>query len=430
MDEPRFAVVVERFFDGERFHAGAQTLRVADGKLLGVEPGDRQGELAAQDGPVERGALLLPGLVDAHAHLFLDPAATDPARRAAHLKRPPEQLVQAARQHARDAAAWGVTLVRDAGDRHGINHRIRAEAARPGSGLPRVRSVGRGIKRARCYGAFMGSDVGDADNLARVVEELATSCDEIKLILTGVIDFAASGVTDTPQFTAAEARLAVAAAHYRGRKVMAHCNGPEGLALALNAGVDSIEHGFFMDRSTLARLRDRNVAWTPTLSPVHFQWAHPKAVRWPAHAVDNMRRALDAHSEQLRMAHELGVRVLVGTGAGSMGVPHGRGVFEEMWHLLDAGLPLEAVLRAATGTPRRHFDDPWPRLAAGAPFGPCCSTAPFVADARCTAAARVDGGAREPVAPWRPPLRPRAVMGDGAVIRRLERRRPVACRDS
>ena len=82
----------------------------------------------------------------------------------------------------------------------------------------------------------------------------------------------------------------------------------EGLAVAVAAGVDSIEHGFFMSRDVLARMRDRQLAWVPTFCPVHFQWAQPQAVGWNPNTVGNLRRILDAHAEHLRIARELGVR--------------------------------------------------------------------------------------------------------------------------
>jgi len=368
MEDPRLAVVADEFFDGDRLYRTPHTLRVIAGRLASVAPGDHAQALARAGWAIERGGFLMPGLVDAHVHLFLDGAATDPGRRAEHLKRPLDQLTECARTHAREARAWGVTLVRDAGDRHGINHRIRREAGQAASGMARVRSAGRGIKRAHRYGAFMAGDAGESGALSGLVEDLARSNDEIKLVLTGIVDFEAGDAADEPQFSHGEAALVVQSAHRCGRKVMAHCSGPRGLDVALAAGVDSVEHGYFVDRALLARMRDEDVAWTPTFCPVHFQWAHPQVARWPVATVDGMRRALDAHAEHLRCAHELGVRLLVGSDGGCMGVLHGRATLEEMWHFLDAGLPLEPVLRAATGTPRRHFGEPHARLAPGAPF--------------------------------------------------------------
>ena len=364
----RFALIVDEWFDGQERHAQRTTMTVEDGRLASVAAGDHGQALAAQGWPVERGAFLMPGLVDAHVHLFLDGATTDSRQRSEHLKQPLETLTEAGRRAAAQALIHGVTTVRDGGDRHGINNRLRDVAHRPFSRLAQVRSAGLGIKRAKRYGAFMATDVGDGESIRASVRDLARANDEIKLILTGIIDFDAGAVTDEPQFTLEEARSVVETAHAAGRKVMTHCSGPKGLAVAAGAGVDSIEHGFFMDRVTLELMRDKDLAWTPTFCPVHFQWAQPEAVGWSAQTVGNLRRILDAHAQHLLLAHTMGVRLLLGTDAGSMGVRHGAAVFEEIDRFLEAGLPLVAVLRAATFEPRRHFDDPHPVLAPGAVF--------------------------------------------------------------
>ncbi|MDH4192462.1 MAG: amidohydrolase family protein, partial [Betaproteobacteria bacterium] len=278
---PEFAVVVPDWFDGERRHRdGPATFRVQDGAIAEIAPGDCGAALERQGIAVERGAFLMPGLVDAHAHLFLDGAATDAKRRAEHLRRSPDALTESARTSARQARACGVTLVRDAGDRHGINHRIRAEALDPASGLARVRSGGLGIKRADRYGAFMATDVADQASIAQSVARLAAANDEIKVILTGIIDFEAGAVTDAPQFSLAEAELIVRCARAAGRPTFAHCSGERGLAIAAAAGFDSIEHGFFMNRATLETMAAKGIAWTPTFCPVHFQWSHPEAAGW------------------------------------------------------------------------------------------------------------------------------------------------------
>ncbi len=363
-----FALVVDEWFDGEQRHPGRSTMTVVDGRLASVTAGDHADALVAEGWTVERGAFLMPGLVDAHVHLFLDGASTDSKLRSEHLKQPLEALTDTARRSAALALANGVTRVRDGGDRYGINHRLRDEARSPGSGLAQVRSVGLGVKRAKRYGAFMATDVGDDDSIRSSVRDLARANDEIKLILTGIIDFDAGAVTDEPQFTLAEARCVVETAHAAGRKVMAHCSGLKGLAVAAGAGVDSIEHGFFMDRATLALMRDRDLAWTPTFCPVHFQWARPEAAGWSARTVGHLRRILDAHAEHLLLAHQMGVRLLAGTDAGSMGVEHGVALFDEIERFVEAGLPLTAVLRAATTEPRRHFGDPQPLLAVGGAF--------------------------------------------------------------
>ena len=361
------ALVVDAWFDGVIHRRETTTFLVNHGRIRNITPGDFGMDLALRGIPVRRGAFLLPGFVDAHVHLFLDGQPTDGPTRSAHLKKSREELTEAARRSARQSLACGVTLVRDAGDRHGINHRIRDEAAGRHD-LARVRSGGLGVKRPKRYGAFMAMDVDDAESIRSSVARLAADNDEIKLILTGIIDFDAGAVTDEPQFDFDSARLVVETARAHGRKTFAHCSGEKGLAIAARVGVGSIEHGFFMTREVLAIMRDRQVAWTPTFCPVHFQWSQPQAAGWSANTVGNLRRILDRHAEHLRLADEMGVTLLIGTDAGSMGVEHGRALLEEIDRYLEAGLSLEKTLAAATSSARRHFGHAHPLLERDAPF--------------------------------------------------------------
>ena len=365
----KFAVVVNGWFDGEQhYRNGPCTVVVQNGVIQSIAQGDHGADLASQGIALERGEFLLPGLVDAHVHLFLDGAPTNGQVRAEHLKQPVAGLTDAARRSGKQTLGCGVTLVRDAGDRHGINHVIRTEAMNPANGLPRIRSGGLGIKRAKRYGAFMATDVMDGESIRASVTELARDNDEIKVILTGIIDFDAGAVTDEPQFTLEETRLVVEVARNCGRETFAHCSGVKGLTIAAQAGVGSIEHGFFMTRDILAIMAEQGVAWTPTFCPVHFQWAHPEAVGWSPATVGNLRRILDQHAQNLIHAHELGVPLLLGTDAGSMGVEHGYGVFDEIERYLEAGLPMKAILTAATATARRHFGLDSATLAVGGAF--------------------------------------------------------------
>lgn len=394
MDLADLALVVDEWFDGTTHHRETTTLLVRHGRIIQVARGDVAGVVATPECAVQRGAFLMPGLVDAHVHLFLDGAPTDAQTRSAHLKQPLDGLVNAARSSARQAMACGVTLVRDAGDRHGINHRIRDESRTTSADFCHVRSGGLGVKRPKRYGAFMARDVENDEAIRESVAALARDNDEIKLILTGIIDFDAGAVTDEPQFNLDETQLVVTTARAGGRSTFAHCSGRKGLKIAVEAGVGSIEHGFFMDRETLAVMRDKQIAWTPTFCPVHFQWAYPEAVGWSPNTVGNLRRILDAHAEHLRLAAEMGVPLLVGTDAGSMGVEHGHALFDEIDRYLEAGLDLAAVLEAATATARRHFGMKHCTLQSGAPFDAVLLTAsPFTEPSSLRTPLRVWRGA-------------------------------------
>jgi imidazolonepropionase-like amidohydrolase len=257
----------------------------------------------------------------------------------------------------------GVTVVRDAGDRYGVNHALRDELAERKDAPIALRSPGAALKRAKRYGAFIGKDVAGASDIRSTVAERCRRSDDIKVILTGIVDFAEGCVKGAPQFDVDELSLIVAEAHARGRKTFVHCSGAAGLAVAVAAGVDSIEHGYFMTRDILAQMADRQIAWVPTFAPVHFQRTDPWHAGWDQATVANLSRILDDHAKHVALAHDLGVPVLAGSDAGSPGVEHGTRLVDELLHLWRAGLPMAAVLRAATTLPRALWGMAHARIA-------------------------------------------------------------------
>src|SRR5207248_11424643 len=109
----------------------------------------------------------------------------------------------------------------------------------------------------------------------------------------------------------------------------AHASGDKGIEHAVEGGVDSIEHGFFIRPDQLARMRDRQIAWVPTFAPVQAQVEHAAEMGWDQTIVSNLRQILEQHAASLIKAAELGVRIIAGSDAGSYGVPHGHGLLRE-----------------------------------------------------------------------------------------------------
>lgn len=343
----RYAVVTEGYFDGAgRRGDGPYTVLVEDGRITGLESGDWSAILGRQV-PVRRAPFLMPGLVEAHCHLFLDGAELDLASRGAYLEAPFSSKLEVARGNLSAHLRAGVTLVVDAGDRYGVNHQMRREST-----LVKVRSAGLALRRPGRYGSFMALEVGSRDEIAAAVREIARDADDLKVILTGIIDFKSGEVKGAPQFDADELSYIVGLARDLGLRTFVHCSGVEGLKVAVRAGVDSIEHGFFMTRDLAQEMADRGISWVPTFSPVYFQWRRPDLAGWDSRTVANLRRILDAHLEQVGRAADLGVSLLAGSDAGSHGVFHGAALIDELVFFSRAGLPMEAVLRSATSTPR------------------------------------------------------------------------------
>jgi imidazolonepropionase-like amidohydrolase len=300
---------------------------------------------------------LLPGLIEAHAHFFLEGGELNLDKRATYLKQPPEELLRLARKRLEKLLSSGVVAVRDAGDKNGVGlalSRLCQSAGRPT--MPYVDSPGSAIHHAGCYGGFMGEAIENHTSLRACVESrIKAGADRIKLIPTGIINFKKGAVTAEPQMTIEEIREIVSAAKSFGKQTFAHASGDAGIARALEGGVDSIEHGFFVRDDQLAKMRDRQIAWVPTFAPVQEQVDHADLMGWSMDIVSKLNKILDQHAASLCKAYTTGVIIIAGSDAGSFGVAHGVGLLTELELMEGAGLPPIAVINSATGNGSNHL---------------------------------------------------------------------------
>jgi imidazolonepropionase-like amidohydrolase len=216
---------------------------------------------------------------------------------------------------------------------------------------PYVDSPGAAIHHQGRYGGFMAEPLENHASLKACVESrIRTGADRLKLIATDIIDFKAGRVTKEPQMATQEVAELVSAARGFGKQTFAHASGDAGIEHAIAGGVDSIEHGFFIRQDQLARMRDQQIAWVPTFAPVQKQVDHAECLGWSEKIASNLRKILEQHAASLVKAHELGVQIIAGSDAGSCGVAHGFGLWEELELMERAGLSALAVINAATGT--------------------------------------------------------------------------------
>lgn len=286
-----------------RYSDGVVTARGA----LEPEPGDRVVDL--------RGAYVTPGLIDAHVHLGLGGAP----------------------QAAAASVAAGLTAVRDLG---GVRDTETGELREAKVPPLRVVSAGRALTRKGGYGVFLGIGVSDrAELLAAAQAELDRGATTLKVIVSGVVDFA-HGTAGPPHFNGEDLRELVGLAGQAGVPVAAHANGAEAIGLAVAAGVDSVEHGILISEVELAAMAAAGTRWVPTLTPLHNLRGDP---RWP-----RLDEIFQRHLEAVARGRELGVILVAGSDAGSPGVPHGS-VYTEIGLLRRAGLSPPEARRAATG---------------------------------------------------------------------------------
>ena len=339
--------VAKSWFDGTRYRGAEPVTLIVEGdRIADIVPG-----IPATTAEAQICEFVMPGLAEGHCHLFLDGRELDYRKRTEYLDAPQEQMMQVARDNVQRHLACGVTLVRDAGDRFGVNHRIRDETRSLD-----VRSAGAALRRPKRYGSFMAREVDTPEDIRVAVREIAQSSLDAKIIQTGVIDFESGTVKGAPQFGLDDLTFLVECAREAGMKTFAHCSGTEGIRIAIAAGVDSIEHGFFMTRELLSRMAAQGTAWVPTFSPVHFQWQFPQFAGWSPATVARLRDILDSHAEHVALAAQIGVNLVAGSDAGSPGVEHGKSLIGEIFHFLDCGIPMEQALRSATSRPRALWE--------------------------------------------------------------------------
>jgi imidazolonepropionase-like amidohydrolase len=185
---------------------------------------------------------LLPGLVDAHVHLAFDPDS--PTKHQELVDEDDATVLARMRRHAVQHLRAGVTTVRDLGDRDYLALALRDEHAGPEAG-PEIIAAGPPITRTRGHCWFLG---GEADGIAglqaAIAERVTRGADVVKVMATGGVITPGWGPHES-QYTVEELAAATDAAHAAGKPITAHAHGPRGIADAVAAGVDGIEHGSF-----------------------------------------------------------------------------------------------------------------------------------------------------------------------------------------
>lgn len=306
---------------------------------------------------------LLPPLIDAHVHLFMSPTP-DPDIRAHQLDATYGELRPAMKAHLRTLAAAGVVAARDGGDYGGYALRLRNQRER--TDPVHLRAAGTAWRKDGRYGRLIGRPVPPGQSLAEAIHRDDQPADHVKLVNSGINSLKTFGRQTPPQFSPEELRNAVQAAHQRGRPVMVHANGAEPVRGAVEAGCDSIEHGFFMGEETLKRMAERGTIWVPTAITMR---AYAETLPPDDPAAEIARRTFDHQLAQIARARKIGVQIAVGTDAGSLGVEHGPAVAREMAILAEAGFSVAEAVHSAAEIGARLLGYPdLGRIAPGRPL--------------------------------------------------------------
>ena len=220
----------------------------------------------------------------------------------------------------------GVVYYRDGGDPAGEGAKLKAQAA--GFGIKFVTPV-YAIYKEGLYGKYLGQPWEDmtAFRLCLRVAKLG-GADFAKLVLSGIASFKEPGKLSCEGVPEAEIREMVKICHGEGFAVMAHCNGADTIKYAIDAGVDSLEHGIFIDDEGISMLAESDCIWVPTITAVTHEGLQA------------------AHRAAVIKASAAGAKIACGSDSGASGGLHGPSTKAEYKALLECGLEDAAITRA------------------------------------------------------------------------------------
>ena len=245
---------------------------------------------------------------DCHMHMILDGVEWRSAI-ARHKEKPDEDFI---RQVLKIYQDLGYTYLRDGGDRWNAGRRSREIAKAYGI---TYRTPLAPLCKKGHYGAFIGliwENFREYREL--VVQHKKNGADFIKIMISGLMDFDHFGVLSEEGLPPEEIRELIHIAHEEGMAVMSHCNGARTAEAAAVAGVDSIDHGAYLDRDALQAMEDNGTVWVPTLSTIGNLRGKG---RFNEEAVC---RILDSALYNVSQYKGL---LAAGTDAGAWAVPHG-----------------------------------------------------------------------------------------------------------
>lgn len=274
---------------------------------------------------------------DCHVHMILDGQDWKNAI-ARHREGPDAPWI---RQVLSRYQELGYTYLRDGGDRWGAGKRARALAGEYGI---TYRTPLAPLHKKGYYGSFIGIGWETLPQYGELVKkQREAGSDFIKIMISGLMDFDHFGVLTQEGLPAEEIRQLIHIAHQEGMAVMAHANGARTVETAAEAGVDSIEHGAYLDQDALQAMEAFGTVWVPTLSAIgNLRGRH-------RFAEDAVERILNSALANVAAYRGL---LAMGTDAGAWAVPHGSTTEEGYFAMAGVG---EARLQEGLSVIRQKF---------------------------------------------------------------------------
>ena len=290
-----------------------------------------------------RARTLIPGLMDCHVH-YSSPGGPE---WIARFTDPLPEISMRAIELVETSLRSGVTTARDVGAPQGVSIRL-ARMARAGEiRAPNIRAAGTWIAHRGTYVSFARQFAEPDELRAAIKTEIEEGADLIKVALAGWNEGARP--KDAPDIPFDKKLLAVAVeeAHKSGFKIACHANDPTSCRIAAYAGVDSLEHGMFLEPGDLAAMEKNKTYLVPTMSVWDAMLYYSRAVDWPE---ARRKRAEDLRTgsrSAVTAAIKAGVRIALGTDAGGGAARHGR-IAREAELMVECGMKPQDALIAAT----------------------------------------------------------------------------------
>lgn len=288
-----------------------------------------------------QGLTLIPGMIDCHEH-FTGDGGTDVMDRL--LNDTAEDFTLKAVGNCRRSLMSGVTTARDVGARFGVNINIAKQTAAGAVFGPRIIASGEWFQYPGTWPAGLTRTTETPEELLLGIQDMIQR--GAGLIKVGATGFRPDGA-QFPSMSREALDVAVRAAHDAGLKIAAHCHGFEGTLLAVEAGIDSIEHGTYVDEPTVRLMAEKGTYMVPTMST----WdARERLAIQAGLSKDQMADVYDRKENSIasfKRALQAGVIIATGTDAGGSPARHGF-VAREIELMVDNGMTPQAALEAST----------------------------------------------------------------------------------
>jgi len=357
---------VGRVIDGVANQAVTERTIVVDGgRIVAIESGYRAP--SADDRVVDlKDSTLMPGLMDMHVHITSEYSRTSELDR--FKKDGPDVALDGAMFAERTLQA-GFTTVRDLGDGFRASIALRNAINAGKLAGPRIFAAGKSIATTGGHADptngwadhLGGANVGPLDGVVNGEEQAAQAVrqrykegsDLIKITATGgVLSVAKNGLN--PQFTEDEIRSIVQTARDYGFKVAAHAHGAEGMKRAVRAGVDTIEHGTFMDEETMKLMKERGTYYVPTITAGAWVFDRSKEEGFfPALVRPKAAMIGPQIQGTFAKAYKAGVKILFGTDTGVSA--HGQNA-REFVLMVESGMPAMEAIKSATSVSAKYLE--------------------------------------------------------------------------